>query len=233
MSPRIQRRSQQVRAAAQLSFQNADGLPWHLLGLVQHRDAVLDRSRPTKISHVIINSARTTIRCHSSQMCSASNSPTARTSWNFCVAVRTCLAIFRNNGPSLNHVAYELPNIDGLMRGTGRVKTTALRSRGVSVGAVPQQRVFLFHRPNGFVAEYTTELDQIVRPPSRPAYWEKVSHAGQMGAMPSGRMRGHVVGSVSVTAAKAICVGDIIGAARRPHRACRVGHVLALARTRQ
>ena len=38
-----------------------------------------------------------------------------------CSADHHSVAIFRNTGPSLNHVAYELPNIDGLMRGTGRV----------------------------------------------------------------------------------------------------------------
>jgi len=37
-------------------------------------------------------------------------------------------------GPSLNHVAYEVPNIDGLMRGTGRVKQNGFDHRNGGVG---------------------------------------------------------------------------------------------------
>src|ERR1700757_1056138 len=41
-------------------FRNPDGLPMSISSdLVQHPDVVLDRSRPTKISHVVLNRART------------------------------------------------------------------------------------------------------------------------------------------------------------------------------
>ena len=40
-------------------FKTPDGLPMSISSeLVQHLDGVLDRSRPTKISHVVLNSAR-------------------------------------------------------------------------------------------------------------------------------------------------------------------------------
>src|SRR5205085_3514300 len=104
-------------------FRTPDGLPMSISSdIVQHCDAVLDRSRPTKISHVVLNSARTEDQVpffvdalgfkvsDSSQMMEFLR----------CSADHHSIAIFRNNGPSLNHVAYELPNIDGLMRGAGR-----------------------------------------------------------------------------------------------------------------
>ena len=41
-------------------FKTPDGLPMSIsCDIVQHADVVLDRSRPTKISHVVLNSART------------------------------------------------------------------------------------------------------------------------------------------------------------------------------
>ena len=86
---------------------------------VRQNEVVLnDRSRPTKISHVVLNSASTDRQVDyfvdilgfrlsdSSQMMEFLR----------CSSDHHSMAIFRNKGPSLNHVAYELPNIDGLMR---------------------------------------------------------------------------------------------------------------------
>ena len=79
-----------------------------------------------------------------------------------CSADHHSVAIFRNNGPSLNHVAYELPNMDGLMRGAGRVKQSGFDIEWGVGRHGPGSNVFsYFIEPNGFVAEYTTELDQL------------------------------------------------------------------------
>ena len=79
-----------------------------------------------------------------------------------CSADHHSLAIFRNNGPSLNHVAYELPNIDGLMRGTGRLKQNGFDTAWGIGRHGPGSNVFsYFVEPNGFVTEYTTEVDQV------------------------------------------------------------------------
>ena len=79
-----------------------------------------------------------------------------------CSADHHSMAIFRNNGPSLNHVAYELPNIDGLMRGAGRLKQSGFDIEWGVGRHGPGNNVFsYFIEPNGFVAEYTTEVDQL------------------------------------------------------------------------
>ena len=61
-------------------FETPDGLPMTISSdSAQHPDVVVDRSRPTKISHVVLNSARTMIRFRFSSTCSASNFPTVPT----------------------------------------------------------------------------------------------------------------------------------------------------------
>ncbi|MGE5779229.1 MAG: VOC family protein, partial [Hyphomicrobiales bacterium] len=105
-------------------FRTPDGLPMSISSdMVQHPDVVLDRSRPSKISHVVLNSARTDdqIPFFIDVLGFKLSDTTHMMEFLRCSADHHSVAIFRNNGPSLNHVAYELPNIDGLMRGTGRV----------------------------------------------------------------------------------------------------------------
>jgi hypothetical protein len=100
-------------------------------------------------------------------------------------------------------VAYELPNIDGLMRGTGRLKQNGY-DIGWGVGRHgPGSNVFsYFIEPNGFVAEYTTELDQLddaTHVPQGPDYWNKVvpgpDRWGTAGA-PTNRMRAAMSGAL-------------------------------------
>jgi catechol 2,3-dioxygenase-like lactoylglutathione lyase family enzyme len=187
-------------------FVTPDGLPMSIASdIVQHPNVVLDRSRPTKISHVVLNSARTDDQVpffvdalgfkvsDSSQMMEFLR----------CSADHHSIAIFRNNGPSLNHVAYELPNMDGLMRGAGRLKQSGYDIAWGVGRHGPGSNVFsYFIEPNGFVAEYTTELDQLddaTHVPQGPDYWNKVvpgpDRWGTAGP-PSNRMRAAMSGAL-------------------------------------
>jgi catechol 2,3-dioxygenase len=173
--------------------------------LVQHPSMVLDRSRPTKISHVVLNSARTDdqIPFFVDVLGFKLSDSTHMMEFLRCSADHHSVAIFRNNGPSLNHVAYELPNIDGLMRGTGRVKRSGFEIEWGIGRHGPGSNVFsYFIEPNGFVAEYTTELDQLddaTHVPQGPDYWQKMmpipDRWGTAGA-PSNRMRAAMSGAL-------------------------------------
>src|SRR5262245_52593069 len=148
--------------------------------LVQHTSAVLDRSRPTKISHVVLNSARTDgqVPFFIVVVGFKLSDTTQMLEVLRCSADHHSVAIFRNNGPWLHRVADELPNIDGLMRGTGRVKQNGFDIAWGIGRHGPGSNVFsYFIEPNGFVAEYTTELDQLddaTHVPQGPDYWQKV-----------------------------------------------------------
>jgi catechol 2,3-dioxygenase len=187
-------------------FKTPDGLPMSIsCDLVQHADVMLDRSRPSKISHVVLNSARIEdqVPFFADVLGFRLSDSTHLMDFLRCSADHHSLAIFRNNGPSLNHVAYELPNIDGLMRGTGRVKQNGFEIAWGIGRHGPGNNVFsYFIEPNGFVAEYTTELDQIdeaAHVPQGPDYWDKVmpmpDRWGTAGA-PSNRMRAAMSGAL-------------------------------------
>ena len=127
----------------------------------------------------------------------------------------TASRLFRANGPSLNHVAYEVPNIDGLMRGTGRLKQNGFDIEWGVGRHGPGNNVFsYFIEPDGFVAEYTTELDQIdeaTHVPQDAPYWDKVMpHARR----PLGHGRG-----ARRTACNSPCRAGSISASSRP-KAC-------------
>jgi catechol 2,3-dioxygenase-like lactoylglutathione lyase family enzyme len=143
-------------------FKTPDGLPMSIsCDLVQHPDAVLDRSRPTKISHVVLNGAHTEdkVPFFADVLGFKLSDSTHLMEFLRCSADHHSLAIFRNNGPSLNHVAYEPPNIDGLMRGTGRVKTNGFEIAWGIGRHGPGNNVFShFIEPNGFVASSTRSM---------------------------------------------------------------------------
>ena len=162
-------------------FETPDGLPMSILSDgTQHLDVVLDRSRPTKISHVVLNSADADEQMpfFIDVLGFRRSDSTHMMEFLRCCSDHHSIAIVRGSGPSLNHVAYELPNIDGLMRGTGRVKRNGFDIEWGVGRHGPGNNVFsYFIEPNGFVAEYTTELDQIdeaTHVPQDAQYWDKV-----------------------------------------------------------
>jgi catechol 2,3-dioxygenase-like lactoylglutathione lyase family enzyme len=187
-------------------FKTPDGLPMSISSdSVQHPNVVLDRSRPTKISHVVLNSARTDdqVPFFIDVLGFKLSDSTQMMEFLRCSADHHSIAIFRNNGPSLNHVAYELPNIDGLMRGAGRVRQSGYDIEWGVGRHGPGSNVFsYFIEPNGFVAEYTTELDQLddaTHVPMGPDYWQKAvpgpDRWGTAGP-PSNRMRAAMSGAL-------------------------------------
>ncbi len=64
--------------------------------------------------------------------------------------------------PALNHVAYDMTDVDGMMRGAHR-----LRSKGIEIAWGPGRHTAgdntfaYFVTPAGFVAEYTAELEKV------------------------------------------------------------------------
>ena len=162
-------------------FETPDGLPMSISSDgTQHPDVVLDRSRPTKISHVVLNSANADEQMpfFIDVLGFRRSDSTHMMEFLRCCSDHHSIAIVRGSGPSLNHVAYEVPNIDGLMRGTGRVKRNGFDIEWGVGRHGPGNNVFsYFIEPNGFVAEYTTELDQIDEAshvPQDAQYWDKV-----------------------------------------------------------
>ena len=187
-------------------FKTPDGLPMSISSdMKSHPTTMLDRSRPTKISHVVLNSSGEGTSGQVKFFIDALGFRLSDSSHMMeflrCSADHHSLAIFRNKGPSLNHVAYEVPNIDGLMHGAGRVKQSGFDIEWGIGRHGPGNNVFsYFIEPDGFVTEYTTELDQIddaAYVPQTPEFWQKVAPTPDrwgVAGPPSNRMRAAMSG---------------------------------------
>jgi hypothetical protein len=72
------------------------------------------------------------------------------------------IAFAHNEGPSLNHAAFEVPDFDALMTGSGRMKQKGFPVQWGVGRHGPGNNVFgYFFEPNGMVIEYTAEVEQV------------------------------------------------------------------------
>ncbi len=181
-------------------FATPEGIPMSISSdTAQHADTALDRSRPSKISHVVLNSgsAGEQMSFFIDLLGFRHSDSTHMMDFLRCSRDHHSIALVRANGPSLNHVAYEVPNMDGLMRGSGRVKRNGFDVEWGVGRHGPGNNVFTyFIEPDGFVAEYTTELDQIdeaTHVPQDAKYWDKMvpirGDRWGMAGPPSNRMQ--------------------------------------------
>jgi catechol 2,3-dioxygenase-like lactoylglutathione lyase family enzyme len=164
-----------------------------------------DRSRPTKLTHVVLNASRTDderaffVEALGFRL----SDSTDMMEFVRCTSDHHSLALVRTEGPSLNHMAYEMPNIDGLMRGAGRLKQAGYNIEWGLGRHGPGNNVFTyFVEPNGFVTEYTTDVEQIDEAtyvphdaeywrnfPGRPCRWGMAGH-------PSNRLKVAMAGGL-------------------------------------
>jgi catechol 2,3-dioxygenase len=189
-------------------FRSPEG---HVLNIssdvAQHPNVVLDRSKPTKLSHVVINSAEIdgSTAFFIDLLGFRLSDSTDMMNFVRCSRDHHSIALARGEGPSLNHMAYEVENIDGLMRGAGRLKQCGFNVEWGVGRHGPGDNVFsYFVEPNGFVVEYTTEVEQIDEAtylPHDPTYWREFPMRPcrwGMGGHPSNRLKAAFSGDISV-----------------------------------
>jgi catechol-2,3-dioxygenase len=130
----------------------------------QHAEAIDDKSRPTKLTHVVLNSAEVEKQTafFVDVLGFKWSDSTFLMDFVRCCSDHHSVALARGNGPSLNHMAYEMPDIDGLMRGAGRLRKSGHEILWGVGRHGPGSNVFsYFVEPNGFVTEYTTDVQQV------------------------------------------------------------------------
>jgi catechol 2,3-dioxygenase-like lactoylglutathione lyase family enzyme len=168
-----------------------------------------DRSRPTKLTHVVLNATKTDaeLAFFIDALGFRLSDSTDMMEFVRCTSDHHSLALVRTEGPSLNHMAYEMANIDGLMRGAGRMKKAGYNVEWGVGRHGPGNNVFsYFIEPNGFVTEYTAEVDQVdeaTHIAHDPVYWRNLPgrpDRWNMVGPPSNRLKVAMGGSVVVTA---------------------------------
>jgi catechol 2,3-dioxygenase-like lactoylglutathione lyase family enzyme len=189
------------------AFKTPEGLPLAISAdVAQHPDVITDRARPTKLTHVVLNSARIDEQTSFFKDLLGFRHADSTDMMEFirCCSDHHSIAYARGTGPSLNHMAYEMPNFDGLMRGAGRMKQNGFNIEWGVGRHGPGNNIFTyFVEPNGFVTEYTTEVEQVDEAtyvpntaeywrnfPGRPCRWNMAGH-------PSNRLKAAMSGELT------------------------------------
>jgi catechol 2,3-dioxygenase-like lactoylglutathione lyase family enzyme len=165
--------------------------------VASHGSAVDDRTRPTKLTHVVLNSADVPqqTKFFLDVLGFKHSDSTQMMDFVRCCSDHHSIAFARGNGPTLNHMAYEMPNVDGLMRGAGRLRKNGFDIEWGVGRHGPGDNVFsYFVEPNGFVVEHTTEVQQVDDSYEYhdAKYWHDLNIwpcRWEMAGLPSARMR--------------------------------------------
>lgn len=127
-------------------------------------EAQPDPSRPLKLTHVVLNSARVPelSAFFIDVLGFRLSDRTARMDFLRCGGDHHTVALAQGTALSLNHAAFEMRDIDSLMHGTGRLLDHGFAAEWGLGRHGPGNNVFnYFVDPDGFAVEYTTEMDQV------------------------------------------------------------------------
>jgi catechol 2,3-dioxygenase-like lactoylglutathione lyase family enzyme len=131
--------------------------PWRAL---EERESV-----PRKLSHVVINSTdvNATMAFYERWLgFRLSDWLVDRMCFLRCSSEHHNLAIAQSDRPALNHVSFEMAGIDEYLRGTGRLLRAGYPPLwGPGRHSAGDNVYSYFRDPDDFVAEYTTELEQV------------------------------------------------------------------------
>lgn len=132
--------------------------------VARHGDAAPLPDRPFKISHVVLNAVdcdRTTAFLREA-LGMRLRDATKTMTFLGCNADHHSVAVTRVGNVSLNHVAFELPSWDAVMRGSGRLRRNGYDIEWGPGRHGPGSNVFAyFIDPNELPIEYTANIDQI------------------------------------------------------------------------
>ncbi len=161
-------------------FRDPDGHVFRISAeIARHGDAADAPDRPDKLSHVVLNSERVDeqTRYFCDLLGFRISDCTERMHFIRCSPDHHSVAFARFGGPSLNHVAFEMPDFDALMRGAGRMKHGGFPVEwGVGRHGPGDNIYTYFLEPNGLVVEYTAEVEQIdeaTHTPGTPEDWKR------------------------------------------------------------
>lgn len=147
------------------SFKDLDGREFRIACEArEHSDAHPANDRPYKLSHVVFNSpdfdrAAAFFR---DALGFRLRDRTKKANFLGCNTDHHCVAFTDRAGSFLSHVAFELPSLDAVLRGAGRLKGLGMKLEwGVGRHGTGDNVFAYFIDPDGFVIEYTTEMQQV------------------------------------------------------------------------
>ena len=167
------------------TFRTPDGISQSVsCDVAAHAAKIDDRKRPSKFSHVVIRAANyPRLRSFYLDLLGFKLSDeTDGIDFLRCSPDHHSVALAKAEGPGLHHMAFELPSLDGLMYAAGRMRDKGYELEwGVGRHSGPGNNIFSFFvEPNGFAAEYTTEMEQVddATYPKRSIQWWRENRPG-------------------------------------------------------
>jgi len=165
-------------------------------GVHDHADAADKRDRPRKLSHINLNTGDSdaTFACYRDALGFRLTDTTKRLRFLSCNGDHHSIVLGFSGGRTLNHIAFEMPDCESVMRGAGRMRDDG---RGLEWGPGrhgPGNNVFCyFLGPEDMPVEYTAEMQQVNQHhrPGTPDDWQwppgRLDHWG-ISPRPSDRM---------------------------------------------
>ncbi len=146
-------------------FRDLDGRDYRISSdVAQHEAKPMEADKPFKISHVVQNSSdRMAQSDHFIDMLGFKLSDrTGYMDFIRCSSDHHSIAWTEIKRPTMNHCAFEVPSHDALMRGSGRMQRSGFPVEWGVGRHGPGNNVFAyFIDPNGYVIEYTAEVEQV------------------------------------------------------------------------
>jgi len=168
-------------------FKDAEGRNVAIVcGGASHADAADAPERPRKLSHINVNcgNADATLACYRDALGFTLTDTTARLRFLSCNADHHSMVLGFSGGATLNHLAFEMPDLEGVMRGAGRMRDDGRPIEWGPGRHGPGNNVFCyFLGPEDLPLELTAEMQQIddshraktaeewLWPPRRLDYW--------------------------------------------------------------
>ncbi len=129
-----------------------------------HAEAAEAADHPTKLSHTVFNSAQVedATRYYCDVLGFKLSDRTRIMDFIRCNRDHHSIAFAHAAGSTLNHIAYEMPDLDSVMRGAGRMRDAGYPIEWGVGRHGPGANVFAyFIGPDDVVIEYTGEVEQV------------------------------------------------------------------------
>lgn len=133
-------------------------------GDATHSEARVVRDRPGRLSHIVLNSHNTAeAQAFLERVMGLKLSDRTRImAFLRCNSDHHCLALHDSDGNTLNHIAFEMPDLDSVMRGGGRLSEAGFPIVWGPGRHGPGNNAFnYFVDPFGFAIEYTAEVQKV------------------------------------------------------------------------
>jgi catechol 2,3-dioxygenase-like lactoylglutathione lyase family enzyme len=154
-------------------FQDPEGRNYAVVcDVADHETATDEPDCPTKLSHVNLNAGAPETSAEVLELLGFRTSDVTRKMRFFrCNSDHHSIVLGFTGGPTLNHLAFEMPDLDALMRGVGRMRDHGYPLEWGPGRHGPGNNAFAyFAGPEELPLEYTCEMHQVdetyqVRPP--------------------------------------------------------------------